>query len=609
MRFTATLSALRTEYVAAALAAVIALGVCGAIGAWALHERERAIQDQGYRTAANLAAVLEQQVVGAVQAVDLTLLHTVDTMRLLPRLPDHDPAFEESLREKLPRLPYVRSLFVAGPDGSVIQDTDHPFTAETDFAKCDCFTAQIENPSLGLYVGQPILGPSNTWLVSVSRRISGPGGGFAGVVVATIEVQRFASIYRSLGLEPSTSIALFRRDGTLLFRVPYKDSLMGQRMTGKRLFQIHLASNPIGSYRSEASLDGTPRMIGYRAIEEYPLVVGVAIAEEAVLAPWRHNVLSAAIGGLMLTILLSIAGIAAVRYRRRFELARLRQLQTQHLETLGRMTGGIAHDVNNLLAIIASGTRILTRSDGASAERTRMVAAELTEAVARGRALMTQLLSFAKSHALDIQPVRIGSRMENLRPLLRQAVGRNVTVTFEVARDIWACRADPVQFDAALLNLAVNARDAMPAGGQLTVTARNLDLRAGTAAFHVPAGEYVEICVTDTGAGMSQDVLRQALEPFFSTKGDAGTGLGLPQVYGFARQVGGDLTIESTVGKGTTIRLLFPRAADPAPDARMTGESRAASAGDKEIRIAEFGVKPLHATSSTARAPEKTTHP
>lgn len=232
-----------------------------------------------------------------------------------------------------------------------------------------------------------------------------------------------------------------------------------------------------------------------------------------------------------------------------------------------------------------------------------MVATELADAVARGRALMTQLLSFAKSHALDIQPVRIDSRMENLRPLLHQAVGRNVAVSFEVARDMWACRTDPVQFDAALLNLAVNARDAMPAGGRLTVAARNLDLRAHSAGFHVPAGEYVEIRVTDTGTGMSADVLRKALEPFFSTKGNAGTGLGLSQVYGFARQVGGDLRIESEVGKGTSVRLLFPRALD----LPLTVQPVAASARPQEIRIAEFGPRRPRtaATPATAGAPEE----
>lgn len=244
---------------------------------------------------------------------------------------------------------------------------------------------------------------------------------------------------------------------------------------------------------------------------------------------------------------------AAEERRRAEEAAR----QAEKLAALGELTGGVAHDFGNLLQVVTSGAALLRRPSLPEARRAEILEG-MIQAGRSARELIGRLLAFARKQTLRPEVIDVGARLAGMSELLRQTLGSGIRVETDLAPSLWPVRADPGQLEVAILNLAVNARDAMPGGGTLTVQARNVVLEATA---ERAAGEYVCIAVKDTGGGMSPHVLSRVLEPFFTTKGPGqGTGLGLPQVHGFAKQSGGDLRIESEPGCGTAVFLHLPRA-------------------------------------------------
>ena len=237
--------------------------------------------------------------------------------------------------------------------------------------------------------------------------------------------------------------------------------------------------------------------------------------------------------------------------------------QAQKMEAVGQLTGGIAHDFNNLLAGISGSLELLEKRIGEG--RLNGVDRYITAAqgaAQRAAALTQRLLAFSRRQTLDPKAIDVNHLIAGMEDLIRRSVGPNVEVEFIAAGDPWATRIDPSQLENALLNLCINSRDAMlPDGGQLTIETANssLDDRAARER-DLPPGQYVVLCVTDTGTGMSPEVLSQAFDPFFTTKPlGQGTGLGLSMIHGFVRQSGGQVRIDSEVGKGTTIALYLPR--------------------------------------------------
>lgn len=242
--------------------------------------------------------------------------------------------------------------------------------------------------------------------------------------------------------------------------------------------------------------------------------------------------------------------LAADRREAQSTLAQTREelAQAQKLEVLGQLTGGVAHDFNNLLMIIAGGVRALKAQE---LERAKSIEA-ISQALDRGTDLTRQLLGFVRREPHHAEVLRIEDAIGALEPLIRQSAGSAVAVETRLGAGLWPIKVDRNQFDLALLNLAVNARDAMPEGGRLTIRAENV-LHNGV--------RHVAIAITDGGVGMEPDVAKRAFEPFFSTKpAGHGTGLGLAQVYSFARRAGGEASIESEPGAGTTVTLTLPAA-------------------------------------------------
>jgi signal transduction histidine kinase/CheY-like chemotaxis protein len=225
--------------------------------------------------------------------------------------------------------------------------------------------------------------------------------------------------------------------------------------------------------------------------------------------------------------------------------------QAQKMEAIGQLTGGVAHDFNNMLMAASSGLELLERSK--DPERRDKLKRGIREALDRGAKLTQQLLTFARRTPLQREVIEVRRRMANLSDLLERSLREDVTVEYDLAGDLWPIEVDPSQFDVAILNIAVNARDAMPEGGAIRIAARN-------APGGLDGEDAVHIAISDQGSGMTQEQIDKAFEPFFTTKGvGRGTGLGLSQVYGFTHAAGGTVAIESAPGAGATVTLMLPR--------------------------------------------------
>jgi signal transduction histidine kinase len=256
-------------------------------------------------------------------------------------------------------------------------------------------------------------------------------------------------------------------------------------------------------------------------------------------------------------------------------------LQTQKLESIGQLTGGVAHDFNNLLAVFATGLQLLERN--VTGEQRQRILDGMRRAVARGTGLTRHLLAFSRRRPVNPESIDVAVHLKGMREMLDGSLGGHIQVEMNFDTEVWPVEIDAGEMELAILNLCLNARDAMPNGGAVTITAENVQMDDQRGSL----GAYVKLSLTDTGCGMPPEVIARAFEPFFTTKDvGKGSGLGLAQVYGFAKQSGGQVTIDSEIGVGTIVTLLLPRslhqpaaaagAADPAaaPALRSDGARR-----------------------------------
>ena len=253
-----------------------------------------------------------------------------------------------------------------------------------------------------------------------------------------------------------------------------------------------------------------------------------------------------------------IAGVATDITERK--QAEEKRRQAHRMEAIGNMTGGVAHDFNNLLAVILGNLELLERA-GLN-EKNQQVIQYAIHAVGRGAELVRQFLAFGRRQTLRPVPTRLADLFPGLRDMMTRTLGEAIVWEWDVAPDVAACLIDPMQLESAILNLSINARDAMPNGGKIAIRSYNVTVDAAFATRHpdVPVGRYVAVAVTDSGTGMTPEVQAQAFEPYFTTKDmDHGSGLGLSMVHGFVRQSGGGVTIDSAPGRGTTVTLYLPQ--------------------------------------------------
>ena len=257
-------------------------------------------------------------------------------------------------------------------------------------------------------------------------------------------------------------------------------------------------------------------------------------------------------------------------------------------EAIGRLAGGVAHDFNNLLTVILSHAQ-LAEVEAPAGGSVRELVALIREAAQRASSLTRQLLAFARKQAVEPRVLDLNAVVQELGRLLQRLLGETVALGVRLARDPWTVRADPGHVEQVLVNLAVNARDAMPAGGRLAIETSNEALGSEEARTRgLPAGDYVRISVSDTGEGMDEETRRRAFEPFFSTKGERGTGLGLATCLGIVQQAGGQMWVESAPGAGSTFHVLLPRHAEAArATARPALTPRPRSAGPATVLVVE----------------------
>jgi signal transduction histidine kinase len=301
-----------------------------------------------------------------------------------------------------------------------------------------------------------------------------------------------------------------------------------------------------------------------------------------------------------------------VTYRRQLEQ---QLLQSQKLDAIGRLTGGIAHDFNNMLSVIIWNLDVLTRSLKTGGKDHDRVQNALGAAL-NCADLVRQLLTFARHQPHQPKVIDLSEVVSRMARLLGPVIGEQIQIEVEPAEDVWAIFADPAQIESALVNLAINARDAMPEGGTLTIGCANVRHEGDD--LEPTPGDYVVLAVSDTGVGMPADVIDRAFEPFFTTKAPGkGSGLGLSMVHGFIKQAGGHVRIESTVGVGATVRLFLPRS----EASGMTDEAATAAASPpalsrphtvlvvednpivRSVAVARFGSSAIACSKPRARRP------
>jgi two-component system NtrC family sensor kinase len=449
----------------------------------------------------------------------------------------------------------------------------------------DCFVAEKEQ-DVGVFVGREQIGAlTHAPDFDVCERRSTAGGRFDGIIAIAARASYFSEFYGTVSEDSHSSASLVRSDGSVLVRYPpLPPPLVLPR--DSRFMQAVAVRPDRGLFWGRGDVDGIERFYGYQRIEGYPLYVAFGIPMQGVLASWRGNLVNYSLFAVPASFALFGMTWLAARQIQRSTIAswrwhttarRLRRemnrrthaeaelRQAQKMEALGQLTGGVAHDFNNLLTVLQGCLEILSGKQQNDQLQQRVDMALRT--VERGEKLTSQLLAFARRQPLQIATVDLNDRLRRMTELLTRTAGRGIAIDTKLASDLWPVAADVTQLELAVINLAINARDAMPDGGVLRIRTFNTTHPEESGLV----GDFAGLEISDNGTGMSPEVIGRAFEPFFTTKGPSkGTGLGLSMVYGFARQSGGSALIRSEIGRGTAVTLFLPRSRD----ARSSAEER-----------------------------------
>ena len=472
-------------------------------------------------------------------------------------------------------LPQLRDLWVIDAEGyPVVSGTISPMP-RVNLSDREYFRVHKNMEAAGLHISEVLsarAGNSTVKFFAISR-VREIDGKFGGVTIVSIAPEYFSDYYARLNTEAYSSSLLLRRDGTVLARHPDPPGAPSKLPEGGAFPRAVLAQAESGTLVSVSALDGMERTFAYRKLPRHDVYVTTSFATRTVVRQWARDMASHLIFGIPATIAMVGLGVVALRRtqglheeqaRRQATEAALRQ--AQKMEAVGRLSGGIAHDFNNMLTVILGNIDMALRRLGDQGEQgarlTRLLDSA-RQASERAAILVQRLLAFSRQHPMEVKSVDINRLVQSMSELLRRTIGENVTTETVLGGGLWKVAVDPNQLENAILNLAVNARDAMPEGGRLIIETTNAHLDETYVTAHggdFPHGQYVMLAISDSGTGMPRDVIERAFEPFFTTKPTGmGTGLGLSVVYGFAKQSGGHAKIYSEIGEGTTIKLYLPR--------------------------------------------------
>jgi signal transduction histidine kinase len=542
------------------------------------------------RQMARLDMVFAEQTGRAVETVDFILRNVIESLQSARAAPPVDAArFDELLRRRIDGVRQLSEVEIADPEGQVLYSSRPGGPSPLPPTALAIIHAMAAEAQPGLRFSQPLKSQDGKWTALMLRRMTDRDGAFAGAAIAFLNLHYFEDFYKAVELNENGAILLHLRDGTVLARYPHDDAIVGQSYAELPPFKDILARDIAGTVVMDSPIDGSRRVLAIRALKAFPLAVNISVSEGAVLAGWRRQTwIFAAVAAAASSVIVGLLFLLAQRSRQVEELlgeyrsardqaeeahrrlveqmtererAEAALRQAQRIEALGQLTGGVAHDFNNLLTVLTGNIDLLEGSpDLDPAARERL--ATMRAATERGAMLTGHLLAFARRQPLAPRPVDLNAVVAGMQELLRSALGPKVEMVLRPAEQLWPAMVDPTQIELMILNLAINSRDAMPEGGVVTIATRNCRRAAPARPEEPAAGDYVVVEVGDTGVGMSPEVQAQAFEPFFTTKGPAGgSGLGLSQVFGTARQSGGDVQIDSAPGRGTLVTVYLPRAA------------------------------------------------
>lgn len=566
----------------AAAAVLIPILVFG-IGSWIAYRQMQALADERIERSLD---VMQEQALKVFQSMALAI---DDIDRLLghrgaSEISAAEPVLHTQLRQIESDLPDVQSLWVFGPDGLPLVITRESPPPALSYAGEDYFTVPRDHPDIAYVGGIHRSVSGGEAYFTFDRAFRDADGKFSGVIEMSLRPSHFASFYSQLASGPGAGFSLLRDDGTILARFPAIED--PYPVSKNSAFRAAIAANSAGGlYDTVSQFDHTRHRVGYRRLAGLPLYVRSFVVVDQVRNEWLAGMATHLIFGLPATILMFILVLAVLRRTKRLyaeidqrHLAEQSLRQAQRLDAIGHLTGGVAHDFNNLLTIILGNLDAAKRQlDGS----TELVRSKLSQRIdnalhgtARAATLTKRLLAFARQTPLKPEALNVNRLLAGLSEFLQRSLGEDVALEIVGAAGLWDVEVDAAELEAAILNLAVNARDAMQGGGKMTIETANSYIDESYCRQHddLRPGQYVLISVTDTGTGMSKEIVGRAFEPFFTTKESGqGTGLGLSQVYGFVKQSGGHVKIYSEIDEGTTVKLYLPRASG---QARPVDETR-----------------------------------
>jgi two-component system, NtrC family, sensor kinase len=565
-----------------------------AYASWASYTDVNAVADE--RIVRSLDA-MQEQALRVFQTVDRTFAEVNEITR---GMSDEDiraaqPNLYTRLRMIVSTMPQIHAVLIVGRGGLPLATSVVATVPDNlKFDDRDYFRAQLSSHT-GTFVSDTktarLPGITGDYF-SLSHRLESTDGSFNGVISIAVRPQYFEDFYQMIGQRPGSFFALYRADGSYLARRPFPGD-RAHRLSPSSGFMTAIAANPEhGLLTVNSEIDGINRRIAYRKLPGYPVYAAAGMTSAAIRAEWLGAIKNHLIIGLPAALLIfAVLCIALRRTRRLYEEADRREVaedalrQAQRLEAIGRLTGGVAHDFNNLLMIVSGSVHRLRRQ--LTDEKQKRLLDAIDNATQRGESLTRQLLAFSRKQTLQPGVIDLAERLPQVKEMLSRSLREDVEIRVVVPRKPCLVKVDPNEFELALLNLAVNARDAMPSGGTLTITAKPIVLR-GKASDEGLSGEFVAVRVADTGDGIPPDVLPRVFEPFFTTKEvGKGTGLGLSQVYGFARQSGGAATITSSPRRGTAITMFVPRSFEMPPQSCETSMAPDAAPGAGMVLVVE----------------------
>ena len=488
--------------------------------------------------------------------------------RSVQALREEEPALHSRLRDMIETVQDLRAIWLFDLTGRPIVTSSVSPAPELDNSDRDYFVAQRQ-PETGTFVGNiliPRIGGAPFF--SVSRKWHDETGTVSGISAVVVPPSAFEKFFAALGGGTAASYAIIREDGAVLARypVPTEPDIVLSEKSGFR--HAIGAGERKATYTTVSAVDGIKRRFEVRHLTHLPIYVSSSLEEMSIWREWGEWLLfQLAFGIPTLALILWLEYMALRRTNQFYAEVRKRESaeavirQSQKLEAIGQLTGGIAHDFNNLLSIVMGNLEAIVRRTPDSDKTHRQARNALTGAE-RASQLVRRLLAFSRRQPLAPKPIDVNQVMIQVAGLLARSLGENIRLETSRAPNLWITDVDPVELEASIINLAINARDAMPTGGRLTIDARNsvLEAKDCEGIENLSPGEYIVVSVTDQGTGMPPEVLERAFEPFFTTKAPgSGSGLGLSQVYGFVRQSGGYVTIRSEPERGTMVSLYLPR--------------------------------------------------